>query len=46
MTAAAALKVLDQAHRLGLIVLTANVSDDDILLQLIPSGRILFYRRK
>jgi hypothetical protein len=27
-------------------VLTANVSDYDILLQLIPAGRALFYRRK
>jgi hypothetical protein len=29
-----------------LVVLTANVGDYDILLQLIPSGRALFYRRK
>jgi hypothetical protein len=35
-----------QAQRLGLVVLTANVSDYDILLQLIPMGRALFYRRK
>ncbi|MFI5014281.1 MAG: type II toxin-antitoxin system VapC family toxin [Hyphomicrobiales bacterium] len=35
-----------QAHKLGLVVLTANVSDYDILLQLIPAGRALFYRRK
>jgi hypothetical protein len=35
-----------QAQRLGLVVLTANVSDYDILLQLIPAGRTLFYRRK
>lgn len=34
-----------QAHKLGLTVLTANVADFDILLQLIPSARILFYRR-
>jgi hypothetical protein len=27
-------------------VLTANVSDYDILLQLIPVGRALFYRQK
>jgi hypothetical protein len=27
-------------------VLTANVSDYDILLQLIPAGRALFYRRR
>ncbi len=35
-----------QARKLGLTVLTANVSDYDILLQLIPAGRALFYRRK
>jgi hypothetical protein len=35
-----------QAQRLGLVVLTANVGDYDILLQLIPTGRALFYRRK
>jgi hypothetical protein len=34
-----------QAQKLGLVVLTANVSDYDILLQLIPTGRALFYRR-
>jgi len=34
-----------QAQKLGLIVLTANVADYDILLQLIPAGRALFYRR-
>jgi hypothetical protein len=33
-----------QAQKLGLVVLTANVSDYDILLQLIPTGRALFYR--
>jgi hypothetical protein len=33
-----------QAQKLGLTVLTANVADFDILLQLIPSGRVLFYR--
>jgi hypothetical protein len=33
-------------QKLGLVVLTANVSDYDILLQLIPAGRTLFYRRK
>jgi len=27
-------------------VLTANVGDFDILLQLIPAGRALFYRQK
>jgi predicted nucleic acid-binding protein len=35
-----------QAQKLGLVVLSANVSDYDILLQLIPTGRALFYRRK
>jgi len=35
-----------QAQRLGLVVLTANVIDYDILLQLIPMGRALFYRHK
>jgi hypothetical protein len=34
-----------QAQKLGLVVLTANVGDYDILLQLIPAGRVLFYRR-
>ena len=35
-----------QAQKLGLVVLTANVRDYDILLQLIPAGRVLFYRSK
>ncbi len=35
-----------QAQKLGLVVLTANVGDYDILLQLIPTGRALFYRRR
>jgi hypothetical protein len=35
-----------QARKLGLVVLTANVGDYDILLQLIPTGRALFYRQK
>jgi hypothetical protein len=34
-----------QALKLGLVVLTANVGDFDILLQLIPAGRVLFYRQ-
>lgn len=34
-----------QAQKLGLVVLTANVRDFDILLQLIPAGRGLFYRQ-
>ncbi|WP_312367014.1 DNA-binding protein [Ensifer sp.] len=33
-----------QAQKLGLTVLTANVSDFDYLLQLMPNGRVLFYR--
>jgi hypothetical protein len=33
-----------QAQKLGLAVLTANVSDFDHLLQLVPSGRVIFYR--
>jgi hypothetical protein len=35
-----------QGQKLGLVVLTANVSDYDILLQLVPTGRALFYRHK
>jgi hypothetical protein len=35
-----------QAQKLGLVVLTANLSDYDMLLQLIPTGRALFYRQK
>ena len=35
-----------QAQKLGLAVLTANVRDYDVLLQLIPLGRALFYRRR
>jgi len=38
--------LLLHAHKLGLALLTANVADFDILLQLLPSARILFYRRK
>ncbi len=33
-----------QAQKLGLLVLTANIADYDILLQLFPAGRVLFYR--
>nr|WP_210329287.1 DNA-binding protein [Methylorubrum zatmanii] len=33
-----------QAEKLGLTVLTRNVRDFDCLLQLRPSGRVLFYR--
>ena len=35
-----------QAQKLGLVVLTANVADYDVLLQLIPAGRALFYRQR
>jgi hypothetical protein len=35
-----------QAQKLGFSVLTANVADFDILLQLLPAGRVLFYRRQ
>jgi hypothetical protein len=37
--------LLLQAQKLGLTILSANVADFDILLQLLPSTRILFYRR-
>ena len=33
-----------QALKLGLTVLTANVREFDVLLQLVPTGRVLFYR--
>lgn len=33
-----------QAQKLGFSVLTANVSDFDYLLQLVPAGRVLLYR--
>jgi hypothetical protein len=33
-----------QAQKLGFIVLTANLIDFDYLLQLVPTGRALFYR--
>jgi predicted nucleic acid-binding protein len=35
-----------QAHKLGLAVLTTNVADFDILLQLVPAGHGLFYRKR
>ena len=34
-----------QAQKLGFTVLTANIVDFDFLLQLVPSGRALFYRK-
>ena len=33
-----------QAQKLGFIVLTTNVAEFDLLLQLVPTGRVLFYR--
>ncbi len=33
-----------QAQKLGLTVLTANVSEFDYLLQLMPGGRVIFYK--
>lgn len=35
-----------QAQKLGFTVLTANLTEFDYLLQLIPSGRVLFYRKQ
>lgn len=35
-----------QALKLGFTILTANIGDFDVLLQLLPAGRVLFYRRK
>ena len=34
-----------QALKLGFTVLTANLAEFDHLLQLIPAGRVLFYRK-
>ena len=33
-----------QARKLGFAVLTANLAEFDLLLQLVPAGRVLFYR--
>ena len=33
-----------QARKLGFAVLTANLAELDLLLQLVPAGRVLFYR--
>jgi predicted nucleic acid-binding protein len=38
--------LLLHAQKLGLTLLTANVADFDILLQLLSSARVLFYRRE
>lgn len=34
-----------QAHKLGFTVLTANIIEFDYMLQLVPTGRVLFYRK-
>ncbi len=34
-----------QAQKLGFTVLTGNIGDFDYLLQLVPVGRVLFYRQ-
>ncbi len=34
-----------QAQKLGFTVLTGNIRDFDYLLQLVPAGRVLFYRQ-
>ncbi len=33
-----------QAQKLGFAVLTANLAEFDLLLQFVPTGRVLFYR--
>jgi predicted nucleic acid-binding protein len=38
--------LLLQAQKLGLTVLTADISDFDVVLQLLLAGRVLFYRQK
>jgi hypothetical protein len=38
--------LLLHAQKLGCTILTANVADFDILLQLLPTTRVLFYRQK
>ena len=35
-----------QSSKLGLTLVTGNIKDFDSLLQLIPSGRVLFYRKQ
>lgn len=37
--------LLLQGQKLGLSLLTANIGDFDVLLQLLRTGRVLFYRR-
>lgn len=34
-----------QAVKFGLVVLTRNVRDFDLLMQIVPTGRVLFYRQ-
>jgi hypothetical protein len=34
-----------QAHKLGCVVVTGNIKDFDYLSQLVPTGRVLLYRR-
>ncbi len=34
-----------QAQKLGFTVLTANLTEFDLLIQLVPTGRALFYRK-
>jgi hypothetical protein len=38
--------LLLQAQKLGLTLLSANIADFDVLQQLLPSTRVLFYRRQ
>lgn len=33
-----------QAQKLGFTVMTASIAEFDLLLQLVPTGRALFYR--
>jgi predicted nucleic acid-binding protein len=35
--------ILLSATKAGLVVLTRNISDFDLLLQLVPWGKVLFY---
>jgi hypothetical protein len=35
-----------QAQKLGFAVVTANLAEFDLLLQLVPAGRVLFYRAR
>ena len=33
-----------QAREVGAVVLTANIADFDIFQQIVPNGRLIFYR--